>query len=306
MEIFPCSPTLPETFSPEPFEIEGADGGPLRLDLYAPSRPPPIGHRSGDAPGPPVILVHGFRGYKDWGFIPLLATRLAEEGLTALAFSASGSGVRNRDGGFVEPERFRRNTYAREITDLRLVVEWVMKRTRASAEEPIRSGPRAGLVGHSRGGTLSLLYAASDPRIGCVATLGAQSGLGIWKPEQIAAWERGEDVSIYDYRTRTHLSVGPDLWNDFQRHRASYDVARAVESLGVPLLIAHGDRDRVVAPEEARRIASHATAAMTELRIVEGAGHTFQSGDKIRRTPPQLLDMVEAVTAWMRRWLAKA
>lgn len=289
---------MPETFSPEPFEIEGADGGPLRLDLYAPPTP---------ASGPPVILCHGFRGYKDWGFIPLLATRLAEEGMPAVAFSASGSGVRDRDGAFVEPERFRRNTYGREIADLGIVVEWTLKRARARDRRTASAGAdaplRAGLVGHSRGGTLCLIHAAADPRIGCVATLGAQSRLGIWNPEQIAAWERDEDVSIYDFRTRTHLSVGPDLWNDFKRNRDRYDVPTAVESLEVPLLIAHGDHDRVVAPEEARRIASHAAAAMTELRIIEGAGHTFQSGDRIRRTPPQLLDMVEAVTAWMRRWL---
>jgi pimeloyl-ACP methyl ester carboxylesterase len=221
--------------------------------------------------------------------------------MTAVAFNASGSGIRERDGAFVEPHRFRRNTYGRELADLGIVVGWALKRMARTVDEPLP----AGLIGHSRGGTLCLLHAASDSRIGCVATLGAQSQLGIWEPEQIAAWDRGDDVSIYDYRTRTQLTVGPELWNDFKGNRGRYDVARAVESLGVPLLIAHGDRDRVVAPEHARRIAAHAAAATTELRIIEGAGHTFQAGDKIRRTPPQLLDMVEVVTAWMRRWLQK-
>lgn len=292
---------MPEIFSPESFEIEGADGGPLRLDLYAPSECAHQDRDSSGASAPPVVLFHGFRGYKDWGFIPLLAKRLAEEGMVAVAFSASGSGIRDRDGAFAEPERLRRNTYARELADLGRVVDWAVNRTRGPAEGP----PKAGLVGHSRGGTLCLLDAASDSRIGCVATLGAQSQVGIWKPEQIAAWERGEDVSVYDFRARSRLSIGPDLWDDFKRNQGRYDVPRAVESLETPLLIVHGDRDTVVALEHAQRIASHAAAAMTELRIIEGAGHTFQGGDRIRRTPPQLLDMLEVVTAWMRRWLLK-
>ncbi len=314
---------MPAISSPESFEIEAADGGPLRLDLYpadAGARGPGFPKRPGLAPEEsrersltPVVLFHGFRGYKNWGFIPLLASRLAEEGFPAVAFSASGSGVAGADGAFTEPERFRRNTYGGELDDLARVVEWSLGRVGSgiaarpggpdSTPRLGRPGPRAGLVGHSRGGTLALLYAASDPRIRCVVTLAAQSQPGIWKPDQIAAWERGEDVGIYDFRTRRTLRLGPEMWEEYRRNRARYDVARAMGSLSAPLLVLHGDRDAVVAPENAREIASNASSVATELRIIAGAGHSFQAGDTIRRTPPQLLDVIEAVTAWVKRWL---
>ena len=275
---------MPGISSPESVELEGADGGPLRLDLYAPA-----------APGPPIVLVHGFRGYKDWGFFPLLAGRLAEAGFPAVTFSVSGSGIVGSDGAFTEAERFRRNTYSKELADLARVVGWALS----------RGAPRAGLIGHSRGGTLALLHAASDRRIGCLATLAAPFRIGVWKPEQVAAWERGDDTTIHDFRTRGELQLGPDLWEDFTRNRDRYDTARAIESLEIPLLIVQGDKDAVVPLEDAVSIASHASSVTTELRVIEGAGHSFQAGDKIRRTPPQLLDMIEAVTAWMRRWLAR-
>ncbi|TMQ58555.1 MAG: alpha/beta fold hydrolase [Candidatus Eisenbacteria bacterium] len=294
-EIFRFSRILPEISSPEPVEIEGADGGPLRLDLYAPPAAHPDNPPSATLPRPPIVLLHGFRGYKDWGFFPMLAGRMAEAGFPAVTFSVSGSGIAGRDGAFTEPERFRRNTYAKELADLARVVAWALAPGAA----------RAGLIGHSRGGTLALLHAASNRRIGCVATLAAPFRIGVWKPEQTAAWERGEDAPIYDFRTRTHLRLGPDLWEDFTRNRDRYDAARAIESLGAPLLVVQGDRDAVVPPENAVEIASHASSVMTELLILEGAGHSFQAGDRIRRTPPQLLDMVEAVTAWMRRWLSR-
>jgi len=286
---------LPEISSPESVELEGADGGPLRLDLYAPRTADDAEPPSAAAARPPIVLIHGFRGYKDWGFFPLLAGRLAEAGFPAVTFSVSGSGIVGSDGAFTEAERFRRNTYAKELADLARVVGWALA----------RGAPHAGLIGHSRGGTLALLHAASDRRIGCLATLAAPFRIGVWKPEQVAAWERGEDATIHDFRTRTELRLGPDLWEDFTRNRDRYDAARAIESLEIPLLILQGDKDAVVPLDDAVSIASHASSVTTELRVIEGAGHSFQAGDKIRRTPPQLLDMIEAVTAWMRRWLAR-
>ena len=280
--------------SPEVFEIEGADGGPLRVDVYAPG-----GTGAPECRHSPIVLVHGFRGYKNWGFIPFLAQRLAREGFVAVAYSASGSGIADSSGAFSEPERFRHNTYGRELNDLDRVVAWALERT-AAAGVPDR---RVGLIGHSRGGGIAFLHAAGDPHVGCVVTLGTMSRMGLWEPQRIAAWERGEEASVYDFRTRSHLPMSPDLWEDFRRNRERYDLAHAIESLRVPLLVVHGDEDRVVPLDHAREILSHRAAATAELRVIAGAGHTFQAGDRIRRTPPQLLEMVEAATAWMRRWL---
>ena len=262
------------------------------MDLYTPD--PPGVASSGRRPLPPVLLLHGFRGYKDWGFLPFLARKLAQEGFPAIAISASGSGVAGGDGSYSEPERFRRNTYGRELVDLGRVADW-------AAQGAPR--PRLGLVGHSRGGGIALLQAARDHRVACVVTLAAMSRLGIWEADRIARWERREDAPIYDFRTRGSLAMSPDLWDDFRRNVASYDLSRAIESLCSPLLVVHGDKDRVVPLEHAREIASHGSATMTELLVVKGAGHTFQAGDTIRRVPPQLLNMAEATVAWMRRWL---
>ncbi len=275
---------------PEPFEIEGADGGPLRGDLYP-------------APGEaPVVLCHGFRSYKDWGFLPLLASHLAGEGLPAVTFSFSGSGVADRSGAFAEPERFRLNTYTRELEDLRRVLDWAAGRLGAQTRPG--SAPRFGLAGHSRGGAVALLHAAGDPRIRCVAALGTPRAIGVWPDRHFRSWERGEDAETLDFRTGGRLRLGPQYLEDIRRLGDRLDVTRAVSALSVPLLVVQGSRDAIVSMEEARALAAAGAANMTELLVVEGAGHGFEAGDVIRRTPPQLLDMVEAVTAWMRRWLA--
>jgi len=288
------------TSSPESFEIEGADGKPLRGDLYQST----LAAAAIPAATRVAILSHGFRGYKDWGFLPLLALHLAEAGISAVTFNFSGSGIADRDGAFAEPERYRASTYGEQLTDLGLVVEWAIERLRPERASSVSmDDPRIGLVGHSRGGAISILHARSDPRVRCVAALASPARIGVWPESYFEAWKRGEPALTHDFRTGLRLPLGPELYRDLEAHRSRYDVFAAVESLRVPLLIVQGDRDRAVPLEEAKELASYAPAVSTELRVIEGAGHNFQAGDKIRRTPPQLSELLALVTAWMRRWL---
>jgi len=284
----PDSPP-PALRSPEPFTLEASDGGPLHLDYYAPD------HRAATQAG--VILCHGFRGYKDWGFLPFLATRLADEGFPVVAFNFASSGVTDRDGTFGDPERFRRGTYAGDLDDAARVCDWMAARIGGPA------GARLGLAGHSRGGVIALLHASRDARVRSVATLGAPARIGVWPEAYWEAWRRDEAAEVYDFRTKASLHLGPELFHDWERNRARYDTAAALAALAAPLLVVHGSRDALVPLSEAERLASFGRSTSVELRVIEGAGHSFQAGDKIRRTPPPLLDAVESVAAWMRRWL---
>ena len=243
------------------------------------------------------MICHGFRGYKDWSFIPFLARRLNQDGIPAIAFNFTGSGITDRKGRFGEPERFQRSTYGRELADLARVADWAAERLDGGGELHL------GLIGHSRGGAIALLHAPTDPRVRCIVTLASPARIGVWPERYFEAWRRGEPAQIHDFRTKSELLLGPDLIRDFESHRDRYDVPRAVERLTTPLLIIQGDRDRSVPLDEARELAAHAPSASSELRIIGGAGHSFQAGDEIRRTPPQLLDTIELAAAWMRRWL---
>ena len=45
--------------------------GPILVDVRAAGR---------DSPRPAVVVLHGFKGFKDWGMFPPLADRLARAG----------------------------------------------------------------------------------------------------------------------------------------------------------------------------------------------------------------------------------
>jgi len=291
------------TSQPEPFEIEGADGGPLRGDFYAAVAD---AGTAGAIPLPRVAVIsHGFRGYKDWGLLTLVAARIACEGIPVVGFNFSASGITDREGTFGEPERFRKGTYGDQLEDLGHVIDWAVRHVggQSEADRGSANDTRVGLIGHSRGGALSILHAALDPRIRCVVALASPSRIGVWPDHYFEHWRRDEPVQLHDYRTKAHLLLGPELYRDLEAQRPRYDVLSAVERLRAPLLLIQGDRDRSVTLDEARELREHAPSASTEYMEIAGAGHNFSAGDKIRRTPPELLDVVELVAAWMRRWL---
>ncbi|HEX9709632.1 MAG TPA: alpha/beta hydrolase, partial [Candidatus Thermoplasmatota archaeon] len=71
------------------------------------------------AEGPPprsaVVVVHGFKGFKDWGFFPHVARRLAAAGHAAVVFNFSGAGVGRDTEHFADLDGFARNTLSREL-----------------------------------------------------------------------------------------------------------------------------------------------------------------------------------------------
>jgi pimeloyl-ACP methyl ester carboxylesterase len=153
--------------------------------------------------------------------------------------------------------------------------------------------PAVGLAGHSRGGAIALIHAVEDPRVRAVALLATPRAIGVWPEEYYRSWERGEDALFLDFRTVA----------DIQALGERCDLTRAMAALAAPALLVQGDRDRQVTVDEARALARSGASNLTELRVIEGAGHGFQAADVLRRTPAQLLEMTDAVAAWMRRWL---
>ncbi len=91
-----------------PFSFPSGEGLPIRGDLHSPGRP-----------GAPVIVcIHGFKGFKDWGFWPHAASRLREAGYGVVRFNFSHSGIGADLETFSEVGLFESGTYTREMEDL--------------------------------------------------------------------------------------------------------------------------------------------------------------------------------------------
>ena len=81
-----------------------------------------------------IVVVHGFKGFKDWGFFPHVCQRLAGAGHTVVSFNVSHNGVGPDLLTFSELERFGRNTFSMELDEIRFVIDALVRRTETIAE----------------------------------------------------------------------------------------------------------------------------------------------------------------------------
>src|SRR5437867_1483381 len=144
---------------------------------------------------PAVVVLHGFKGFKDWGMFPPFSERLARAGFTAVTPNVSGSGVDDH-GEFVYTERFGHNTFSAELEDLRRVIDALLQ-----GELGVPPPPALGLMGHSRGGGISILQTARDPRVKALVTWSAISTIERWPPEERAAWRKAGVLQTKNMRT---------------------------------------------------------------------------------------------------------
>jgi len=248
-----------------------------------------------ESPRPAVAVVHGFKGFKDWGLWPTLAERLARAGLSAVTFNLSGSGV-DDSGEFVYPERFGHNTFSAELQDLRRVTD-------ALARGLLGVAPPAslGLLGHSRGGGIAVLDAAGDPRIRALVTWAAISTVDRWPAAQRATWREAGVNEVKNVRTGEVLPLYTDVLDDVENHGGALDIERAAARLTIPWLIVHGTADEAVALGEGERLARAAPRA--RFLPVEGGGHTFGAAHPWRAPTPELERVEDATLAFFAEHL---
>jgi len=246
---------------------------------------------------PAVIIVHGFKGFKDWGMFPAFAERVARAGFTAVSFNLSGSGV-NDEGQFVFPERFGHNTFTAELEDIDRVL-------RALGEGRLGAAPtdRFGLVGHSRGGGMSILTASRDPRVQTLVTWAAISHVNRW-PGQAAEWRRAGHLDIVNARTGEVLPLYTDVLDDIEQHQVNLDITAAARRVSIPWLIIHGENDPAVSPDEARALAQAASRENpTRLMLIPGTGHTFGAVHPFQGMTPELAVVFDETLGWLGRGL---
>jgi dienelactone hydrolase len=251
-----------------------------------------------EASRPAVLVVHGFKGFKDWGMFPQIAERLARAGFTAVSFNLSGSGV-DEAGDFSFLDRFARATYTGDLGDIRRVIE-------AAAGGQLGSpAPAAiGLLGHSRGGGLGVLAAANDSRLRALVTWAPISHVFRWTPGEIAEWRARGEHRIVNARTGQQLPIATDVLDDIEEHGGtSLDIPGAAAAVHCPWLIIHGATDESVSVGEGESLA-RASGGRAQFASLKGAGHTFGTVHPWRGPTPEFDEASRLTLDWFRRALA--
>jgi len=252
-----------------PFEetVVRSDGGVLPA-WFIPAR--------GGAPGPGVVLVHGWDSARD-RTLPT-ARFLNAAGFHCLTFDVRGNGAN-------PPERLPLST-GEFGADAAAAFEVLLARPEVT---------RGAILGHSMGGTGAILAAAADPRVAAVVSVSAPADprrmvhqtfrlARLPIPGPVAAPLAWLTSRVY-VRPRGHALRAISARHAVARYRG-------------PILVAHGRDDSVMPVEHAHRIARSAiaarrdagTPARVELLVVQSGAHSWSYEDETyRRTVASFL-----------------
>lgn len=266
------------------FSLIGADGKLIIGDITFDEKNPNT---------PIVLFVHGFKGFKDWGAHNLVARHFASNGYRYVKFNLSHSGVPVDDPKDVtDMDAFANNTVSKELFDLNAVLDFI--------EKAYGKDTKVNLIGHSRGGGLSIIEAANDLRINKLITWSAIGDFtSLWKKEQEAEWKKNGKIFVTNARTKEQMPLNVGLLEDLEENAAALDIIAAAKRVNIPWLIIHGDDDVNVPFETAQTLAEANPGS--RLVKIEGANHVYGATQPYTNEtlPPLLFKVCEKVITFI-------
>ena len=257
--------------SKKSFVINGSREKEILLD---------ISYLENQSPKSIVIFSHGFKGFKDWGPFNQMANSFAESNFFFIKFNYSYNGTSIQEPcEFVDLDAFGNNNFSTELDDLKLIIDWIFC-NKFQNELDLN---QINLVGHSRGGAISILKANEDDRINKVVSWAApsnfikrmdESKLDIWKNEGVAY--------IFNSRTNQNMPLYYQFYEDCLKNKERINIKNACRNLSIPHLAIHGSDDPTVLIEDVYDFKSW--NEKTKVYEIKGANHVFNVSHPFKET----------------------
>ena len=198
---------------------------------------------------PAVILSHGYNS--SYSHILDMAQILAEKGFAAYCFDfCGGSSISKSDGSSADM------SIETEISDLKNVIDMI-------SESDFADKGRIYLYGESQGGFVSALTAAQiTDRIGGMALLYPAFCI----PDNWLSKDPEKMTEPVDF-------MGMKLSRKFRDDLPEYDVFETVSAFKKPVLLLHGDDDKLVDISYSQKLCSKLESC--RLEVFENEGHGF-------------------------------
>lgn len=220
---------------------------------------------------PCIFLVHGFKGFKDWGFGPFVGKFLSENGFFVCTFNFSHNGIGNKSLEFTELDKFAENTFSLEIDELSELIDAYMGGFFGKI-----SKSKIGLIGHSRGGGIALLTARQKKNVDALAVWASVSNFDRYTERQKERWRKRGVFEVLNSRTKQVMRLNVALLEDLEKNKDDLlNIEKSVREINRPFLIVHGEQDLAVPVKEGERLYELSNKELTEFVKIPATGHTF-------------------------------
>lgn len=276
-------------------QVKNENDDVINFDLRSPN--------SEDGVYPLVVFFHGFKGFKDWGFIPYFCQRLAESNIVVnVDFSLNG--IVDATEYIYDVEKFRRNTISQQIRDANLVLNYI---------KPILEGTKyfngqIYLVGHSLGGAIAIFLSTLRNDINKIALLASISKLDRNTARQKLAWKECGTIKVTVPQSDQELLLNYSYQEDKDTNFTTDQILNDLGRFPGEVLIINGKQDFTVRYNEAETLAEirkkQGLEDRTVLHLIEKCGHTFNifskkdtEGKKLNLENNPCLNGVVSITA---------
>lgn len=245
---------------------------------------------------PMVVFSHGFKGFKDWGGFPYMMQKIAGHGYTAVSFNFSFNGTdKEHPAEFSRLDLFAQNTFSRELDDLQTVLDYFFE----EAESYNIDRNKIALIGHSRGGGISVIKASEDNRVKALITLSSVSYFDRYSDEHKRKWNESGYFEVINTRTNQMMRLNSTLLDDLDQNKQRLNIISAAGKLKIPYLIIHGKEDLSVRFSEAEEIYNNSDKKITEIFPVENTGHTFGTVHPFKGTTKAFETVTEKIISFL-------
>jgi len=209
---------------------------------------------------PSVLMLHGFKGYKEEETYKGLAKILLKKNIASVRFDASGFG--DSEGDFTK--EYRLSNY---VSDSESVYAWMIKQSFIDKKS-------IGVMGQSMGGALALIFSSNHPEIKAVVSVSAPDIFATRDDfgKMLGKWKKKGYIEIESSRMNGKIKVPFDYALDAAR----YDIKKYAAKSAPAKLFILGLDDVTVIPDQTRSVFNKA-AKPKKLIEVKNMDHFYKN-----------------------------
>lgn len=204
---------------------------------------------------PIAIFFHGFKSFRNWGFIPYICNELANDNIITINLDFTLNGVISENPVVFDIERFARNTITQELDDARKLIKTLNNsKNIPQLKEVLKDwNGEVILMGHSRGGGISMLL-ADEIKTSKLILLGTISTFDRYTSRLKQEWLSKGYLEFNDIMNKQLLRMNSTYLIDLEENKEKFDLYKIARHLEIPVLFIHGENDISERAEKAKEI----------------------------------------------------
>jgi pimeloyl-ACP methyl ester carboxylesterase len=250
-----------------------------------------------ETPQPIAIFIHGFRAFRDWGFIPHIATGLANSGIMTLAIDFSMNVLTDKENILFDMDLFRKNTVTQEITEVRMLINKIAD---GSINLPTAWNGEVYLIGHSLGGAIAIMSAYEQPIVTKLVTICSICDFDIYTARQKEKWNALGRKEFTDSTSGQLIILDLNFLLDRLQYSGEMSLTSIVSKLNIPYFVLHTEADATVNPKTAYILANAViNKELVRVEIVPHGNHQLNTIHPFTDTNPVLEHIIEAMAKFL-------